>query len=62
MKPGEIGWAGHVTCMGEMIYSCRILPRKFEGKRPLGRPSLDGIIILKYIVSKYVMKMWAGFI
>jgi len=31
-------WAGHVACMGEGRGVCRVLVRKPEGKRPLGRP------------------------
>jgi hypothetical protein len=31
-------WAGHVTRMREKRNACRILVRKPEGKRPLGRP------------------------
>jgi hypothetical protein len=30
--------AGHVTRMGEKMNANRILVRKLEGKRPLGRP------------------------
>ena len=30
--------AGHVTCIGERRGACRVLVRKPEGKRPLGRP------------------------
>jgi len=31
-------WAGHVTRMGEERVVYRVLMRKPEGKRPLGRP------------------------
>ena len=31
-------WAGHVACMGEERGAYRVLVRKSEGKRPLGRP------------------------
>jgi hypothetical protein len=31
-------WMGHAACMGEMRNSYKILVRKPEGKRPLGRP------------------------
>ena len=31
-------WAGHVARMGEMRGVYRVLVRKHEGKRPLGRP------------------------
>ena len=31
-------WAGHVACMGEERGAYKVLVRKPEGKRPLGRP------------------------
>ena len=31
-------WAGNVACMGERTGVYRVLVRKPEGKRPLGRP------------------------
>jgi hypothetical protein len=31
-------WAGHVACTGEMRNAYKILVRKPEGKRMLGRP------------------------
>jgi hypothetical protein len=38
IKSRKMRWAGQVLCMGEMRNSYRILVRKPEGKRPLGRP------------------------
>jgi hypothetical protein len=32
-------WVGHVAGMEEKRKMCRVLVRKPEGKRPLGRPS-----------------------
>jgi hypothetical protein len=37
-KSGEVRWAGHVACMGEVRNSYNILVEKSEKKRPLGRP------------------------
>jgi len=34
----SIRWAGHVVRMGERRGVYRVLVRKLEGKRPLGRP------------------------
>jgi hypothetical protein len=34
----RMGWAEHVAYMEEMRNACKILVRKFEGKRPLGKP------------------------
>ena len=31
-------WVGHVARMGERRVAYRVLVRKLEGKRPLGRP------------------------
>jgi hypothetical protein len=38
LKSRRMRWAGHVARMGEKRNSCRLLVRKPEGKRPLGRP------------------------
>jgi hypothetical protein len=37
-KSRRIGWAGHVTRMGERSGVYRVLVGKPDGKRPLGRP------------------------
>ncbi|PNF37640.1 hypothetical protein B7P43_G11969 [Cryptotermes secundus] len=37
-KSRRMRWAGHVARMGEKRNAYRILVRKLEGKRPLGRP------------------------
>jgi hypothetical protein len=38
IKSRRMRWAGHVVRMGETRNAYRILVRKPEGKRPLGRP------------------------
>ena len=38
IKSRRIRWAGHVACMGERRRVYRVLARKTQGKRPLGRP------------------------
>jgi hypothetical protein len=38
IKARRMEWAGHVARMGEKRIAYRILVRKPEGKRPLGRP------------------------
>jgi hypothetical protein len=43
--------AGHVTRMGEKRNAYRIWVGKPEGKRPLGRPRLDGRIILEWTLK-----------
>jgi hypothetical protein len=37
-KSRRMRWAGHVARMGERRGVCRVLVRKPEGRRPLGRP------------------------
>jgi hypothetical protein len=38
IKSRRMRWAGHVACMGERRGVYRVLVRRPEGKRPLGRP------------------------
>jgi hypothetical protein len=38
IKSSRMGWAGHVALMGEERKVYKVLVRKPEGKRPLGRP------------------------
>jgi hypothetical protein len=38
IKSSRMRWAGHVARMGKERNECRLLMRKPEGKRPLGRP------------------------
>jgi hypothetical protein len=37
IKSRRMRWAGHVARMGEVIGVYRVLVRRLEGKRPLGR-------------------------
>ena len=46
-------WVGYVVRMGERRVVYRVLVRKHEGKRPLGRGRLDGRIILRWIFRKW---------
>ena len=46
-------WAGHVARMVDRRSSYRILVRKPEVKKPLGRPRLSGRIILKWIFGRW---------
>jgi len=39
IKSRRMRWAGHVARMGEERGAYRVLVGKWEGKRPLGRPS-----------------------
>jgi hypothetical protein len=52
IKSRRLRWVGHVACMGEMRNAYRVLVEKPEGRRPLGRRSLDVRIILKRVCKK----------
>jgi hypothetical protein len=45
IKSRRMRWAEHVARMGEGRGAYRILVGRPEGKRPLGRPRLDGRVI-----------------
>jgi len=47
IKSRRMTRAGHVARVGERRGVFRVLVGKPEGKRPLGRPSIDGRIILR---------------
>ena len=53
-------WAGHVARMGEERGLYRVFVGKPEGKRPLGRPSVDGWIILGRISRRWDVGIWTG--
>jgi hypothetical protein len=46
--------------MGESRGVYRVFVGKPEGKRPLGRPRLDGRIILRWIFRKWDVGAWTG--
>jgi len=37
IKSRSVRWVGHVAPIGEGSSTCRVLMKKSEGKRPLGR-------------------------
>jgi hypothetical protein len=43
---------------GRGVY--RGLVEKPEGKRPMGRPSVDGRIIIRWIFRKWDLGVWTG--
>ena len=47
----EVGGACN-TC-GDRRGACRVLVEKPEGKRPLGKPGVDGRAIIKWIFKKW---------
>jgi len=54
VKSRRMRWAGHVTRMGEGRGVHRVMVGKPEGKRPFGRPDVDGRLILRWIFRKWV--------
>jgi hypothetical protein len=62
IKSWRMRWEGQVVCMGKIRNAHKILVGKHEGKRPLRRLSIDGRIVLKWILGKQGWKLWIGFI
>jgi len=54
VKTRRMRWAGHVARMGVGRVVHRVLVGKPEGKSPLGRPDVDGRIILRCIFGKWM--------
>jgi len=60
IKLRRMRWAGHVVCMSEERGVYRVLVGKLEGRRLLGRPCVDGRIILERISSRWDVCKWTG--
>jgi hypothetical protein len=52
IKSWMMKWVGHVAQMGEIKNAYKNLVHMPEGKRPLGRPRLGWVIVLKWILGK----------
>jgi hypothetical protein len=52
IKSRRMRWTEHMACMGEMRNAYNILVGKPEGKRPLGRPTHGGRVILEQVLGK----------
>jgi len=57
VKSRRMSLAGHVARMGEGRGVHKILVGKPEGKRPMGRPRVDGRIILRWIFGKWEWRL-----
>jgi hypothetical protein len=53
IKSRRMRWAGQVACMKKNRCVYRVLVGKPEGKKPLGRPGLNGRIVLRWIFRKW---------
>jgi hypothetical protein len=51
---------GVCSACGEGRGVYRVLVGKPEGKRPLGRPGVDGRIVLRWIFRKWDVGVWTG--
>ena len=60
IKSRRMKWVGHVAHMGESRGLYRVSVGKPEGKRPLGRPGIDGKIILRWIFRNRDVGVRAG--
>jgi len=60
IKSRRIIWAGYALRMGERRGVYRALVGKPEEKRPLGNPSVDERIILKWVFRKWDVGAWTG--
>jgi len=60
IKSRRMRWVGHVARMGEGRSVYRVLVGKPEGRRPLGRPGVDGRTILGWIFGKWDVGVWTG--
>jgi hypothetical protein len=45
-------WAGHVTCMGEKRNAQRSLIGNMEGKSPVRKHNVNGMILLQWILRR----------
>jgi hypothetical protein len=52
IKSRRMRWTGRVARMGEGRGVSRVLVGRPEGKRPLGRPSVDGSITLRWPLGR----------
>ena len=52
IKSRRLRWAGHVARMEKDRSAFKILTGKSKGKRPLGRPMLDGRTILEWTLTR----------
>jgi hypothetical protein len=62
IKAWRMRWEGHVTGMGKKKIPYRLLVRKPEDKRPLGRQRRSCCIILGWILHRRNGVMWTGLV
>ena len=62
IKSRRLRWAGNVGRMEEGRSAFKILTDKLTGKRPLGRPLVDGRTILEWTLKRQVSMRGIGLI
>jgi len=53
-------WAGHVARMGEERGVYRVLVRRPEGRRPLGRPRHRWVDNIRMDLRRWAVGIWTG--
>jgi hypothetical protein len=61
IKSRRMGWAGHVARMGEERKLYKVLVRKPESKRPLGRPRRKWEDRIRMDLKEIGWRVWIGF-
>jgi len=57
IKSTRVGWAGHVTHMGNITNAYKIFIGTSLGRRPLRNLGVGLVILLKSMLQKWNMKM-----
>jgi hypothetical protein len=58
----NLRWAGHVACMGDRRGAYRVLVRRSDGKRSLGRPRYRWEDNIKMDLQEVGWGAWTGLI
>jgi hypothetical protein len=58
IKSRKMRWAEHIPRLGEGRVVYMVLVGSPEGKRPLGDPGVDGMIVLRWIFNKLDLGIW----
>ena len=60
IKSRRMRWAGHVVYTGEERGVYRVLVRKPEGKRPVGRPRHRWVDNIRMDLRRWDVGIWIG--
>ena len=62
IKSRRMRWVGHVTRIADRRVAYRVLVKKPEGKRPLGKPSRRWEDNIKLDIQELGWRTWTGLI